>query len=215
MPIYSELRAKRGYTKTPHHDFLAVVLRLYNGLLNNRYFPRPIVDLALFKAKIDEYAAAITATMSGAKLAFAERDSLRHEVMGMFLLLAAYVEHESHNDPSIFETSGLEAQPNKQVAHKPLDRPLNPKVTHGRSSGEILVWMPTSLRKITSCDLRYVPLNDEDAPTGEWTETIVASFLRPTTIKNLKPGTRYAFQIRSLGRLGKTDWSDSALIICV
>jgi hypothetical protein len=215
MPVYRELRAKRGYTKIPHHDFLVVLRRLYNGLLNNRYFLRPIVDLAVFKAKIDEYAAAITATMGGAKLAFAERDSLRHEAMGMYLLLAAYVEHESHNDPNIFETSGLEAQPNKQVAHKPLDRPLNPKVAHGYYSGEILVWMPTSLRKISSCDLRYVPCDDQGAPTGEWTEMMVGSFLRPTTVKNLKPGTRYAFQIRSLGRLGQTDWSDSALIICV
>jgi len=30
------------------------------------------------------------------------------------------------------------------------------------------------------------------------------------TVRNLKPGTIYAFQARALGKLGYTDWSDSA-----
>jgi len=203
-----------GYSKTPHHEFLVILRAFYKNLLNNPHFPKPLVDLALFNIKIEEYAAAITATMTGAKQAFLERDSLREELNRMYKLLAAYVEDQSHNDPKVFATSGLEALPNKHVPAQPLDRPHIPRVGHGDRSGELKVWMPKSYRKIGSCDLRHVAVDDQDAPIGAWTETPVASFQAPVTIKSLKPGTRYAFQIRAFGKLGKTDWSDSAIKMC-
>ena len=56
----------------------------------------------LFKVKVDQYSAAITETMGGAKIAFARRDSLREDLMNMLLNLAGYVQHESNNDPAIF-----------------------------------------------------------------------------------------------------------------
>src|SRR5713226_9844565 len=145
-----------------HHDFWEVLLRLYQGLLNNPYFPKPPEDLAMFKAKIDEYLAAITETMGRAKIAFLQRDSLREELMKMLFQLAAYVELESHGDPNIFATSGLEAMPNTRVPHKPLDRPRISKVAHGFNSGELRVWMPTSHRKILHCELRHVAVDAED-----------------------------------------------------
>ena len=33
--------------------------------------------------------------------------------------------------------------------------------------------------------------------------------IRAITVTGLTPGTTYAFQMRALGRLGYTDWSDS------
>ena len=54
MPVYKDLRVKTGYTKKPHHEFCNFLLALYRNLLNNPHFPKPTVDLALFKAKIDE-----------------------------------------------------------------------------------------------------------------------------------------------------------------
>src|SRR5262249_52293853 len=113
-----------------------------------------------------------------------------------------------------FATSGLEALPNSRVPAQPLDRPKNPKVGHGDRSGELKVWMPVSNRKIAACDLRLVAVDDQDNPIGDWTEIPVGRFQRPVTVANLKPGTRYAFQIRAVGRLGKTDWSDSAIKMC-
>jgi hypothetical protein len=214
MPISKEIRVRRGYSKMSHHDFWVFLLGVYRGLLNNPHFPKPLVDLGLFKAKIDEYSAAITATMGGARIAFAQRDSLREGLMKMFLLLAGYVEHESNNDRAIFDTSGLEALPSAHVPHQPLEKPRIPKIDHGFIHGELLVWMPPSHRKIVKYDLRYVPVDAEGVPTGEWTETVVTSSQGPFSIKNLKPGTLYAFQVRALGKLGETDWSDSATKMC-
>src|SRR5438093_7567767 len=107
------------------------ICRLYEGLLKNPHFPKPPVDLGLFKTKIDKYSAAITATMGGAKIAFSQRDSLREDLTKMLLELAGYVEAESYNDPAIFATSGLEALPSAHIPHQPLDRPRIPKFDHG------------------------------------------------------------------------------------
>src|SRR5438445_10847017 len=117
MPISREVRVRRGYTKLSHHDFWLLLCRLYEGLLNNPHFPKPPVDLALFKLKFDQYSAAITETMGGAKIAFARRDSLREDLMNMLLNLAGYVQHESNNDAAIFATSGLEALPYTLLPH--------------------------------------------------------------------------------------------------
>ena len=214
MPISREVRVRRGYTKLSHQDFWLLLCRLYEGLRNNPHFPKPPVDLALFKVKVDEYWAAITETMGRAKIAFARRDSLREELMKMLLHLVGYVQHQSNNDPAIFATSGLEALPNAHVPHRPLERPRIPKIDHGAVSGELLVWMPPSLRKIIKYDLRHAPVDAEGVPSGEWTETVITSSQRPVSIKNLKPGTVYAFQVRALGKLGQTDWSDSVTKMC-
>ena len=37
---------------------------------------------------------------------------------------------------------------------------------------------------------------------------------KTTTISNLTPGTTYQFQVRGLGKLGYSDWSDPVNFIC-
>jgi hypothetical protein len=190
------------------------MLRLYESLLNNPYFPKPFIDLHVFKSKIDEYSDAITAAMGGAKIAFAQRDSLRGELTGMFLQLVSYVEGASNNDPAVFASSGLESIPN---AHRPpemLDTPRIRKIEHGEHSGELLVTMPPSHRKIMKYDLRYVPVDASGVPTADWTELPFPSAQRPASIQGLNPGTVYAFQIRVYGALGYTEWSNSVTKMC-
>jgi Fibronectin type III domain len=89
-----------------------------------------------------------------------------------------------------------------------------PKVDHGAISGELRVWMPPSRRKVLHYRLRHAPLDAEGIPIREWAETTVTSSQGPVCIKNLKPGTAYAFQVRALGKLGFTDWSDTVTKMC-
>ena len=46
-----------------------------------------------------------------------------------------------------------------------------------------------------------------------WT-VIPAAGTKVLTIDNLTAGATYAFQVRALGRLGYSDWSDSMTFIC-
>src|SRR2546423_6179833 len=153
--------------------------------------------------------------MGGAKIAFLRRDSLRHELEGMLMLLSTYVEHVSNNDPAIFTTAGIEAVKNTYATSQPLEKPTIPKIDRGPYSGQVKVWMPRSHRKIIRWDVRHAEIDADGNPTGEWIEEPpITGSLRPTTFSGLKPGTRYAFQVRLLGNLGLSDWSDSVTLIC-
>jgi hypothetical protein len=214
MPVYKDLKVKRGYSKTSHQDFWKFLLNVYQSMRKSLHFPKPPVDLAVFKQKIDKYWALCSATTGGAKVAFAQRDSLRYELNKMFLLLASYVEFQADGDSAVLDESGMEVQPSRRATPQPLERPRIPKAAHGDRSGEMKVWMPVSLRKIKACELRYTVVNDQDVPAGDWTEKPVGDFRGPVTITKLKPGKRYAFQVRAIGAAGKTDWSESLIKMC-
>src|SRR5579871_5471354 len=94
--------------------FWELLIRVYEGMLHNIYFPKPLVDLAQLKAKMDQYSAAMAATMGGAKIAFAQRDSLREDLEKMLLMLGAYVEDACDNDENIARTSGFDLQPSSR-----------------------------------------------------------------------------------------------------
>lgn len=64
-----------------------------------------------------------------------------------------------------------------------------------------------SVPNAISYELRYA-VDTNGAPT-EWTLVLVTSAKSAVSIKPLTPGTIYAFQVRGLGKLGYTDWSDS------
>ena len=189
---------------------------VYRSLLNNAHFLKPFLDLTLFKTKIDEYAAAIAATMTRSSLAYAQRDALREDLMKMLLQLIGYVEHKCDNDPAILATSGLEALPSAHTPPQPLEKPGIRKVGHGAVSAKFgFLWLPPSLRKIVRYDIRYAPIDAEGLPTTEWNVKVAASSTEiPVSIQNLKPGTLYAFQLRTFGKIGESDWSDPVTKIC-
>jgi hypothetical protein len=214
MPIFNEIRARRGYSRMSHHEFLLRLRSAYKELFNNPNFPLLPLDLAQFKKKIDEYDAAIRATMTRANLAYVQRNSLRADLEKMMHLLSAYVDHESKNDPAIFATSGLEALPMAHAPQTQLETPRIPKIAHGANSGVLQVWMPPTYRKIQHFKLQYVAVDDNRVPIEESTEIAVTSFKGPVTISNLKPGTLYAFQLRAFGKSGLTDWSDPVYKMC-
>lgn len=214
MPIFNEIRARRGYSRMPHHDFLLRLKSAYKELFNNPYFPLLPIDLAQFKKKIDEYDAAIKETMTRAKLAYTQRDSLRADLEKIMQLLSAYVDKESKNDPAIFATSGLEALPMKHIPPAPPETPRIAKIAHGVNSGVLLVWMPPTYRKVAHFKLQYVAVDDNRVPIEEWTEIPVAGFKGPVTISSLKPGTLYAFRLCAFGKAGLTDWSNPVFKMC-
>jgi hypothetical protein len=48
---------------------------------------------------------------------------------------------------------------------------------------------------------------------GPWTTETMTTVKKGMLIGNLTPGTVYAFQVRALGPLGSTDWSDSVTMM--
>ena len=184
------------------------------SLLNNAHFPKPFLDLNLFKTKIDEYAAAIAATMTRSSLAYAQRDALREDLMKMLLQFIGYVEHTCDNDPAILATSGLEALPGAHTPPQPLEKPGIRKVGHGASLRRIAGLVAAISAQDSPLRHKVCPIDAEGVPTTEWNVKVAASSTHPVSIQNLKPGTLYAFQLRTFGKIGESDWSDPVTKIC-
>ena len=69
-----------------------------------------------------------------------------------------------------------------------------------------------TIEKAIGYDVRYALLGTGATP-GTWTSrTLIGP--KKTTFSNLTPGATYAFQVRALGRLGYTNWSDPIMFIC-
>jgi hypothetical protein len=67
--------------------------------------------------------------------------------------------------------------------------------------------------KAISYGLQYaVEVTPGTLPTS-WTSLALPGS-KKVTISNLTPGANYAFQVRALGRLGYTNWSDPMMFIC-
>jgi hypothetical protein len=80
------------------------------------------------------------------------------------------------------------------------------------NSGTLLVSV-TAVANARSYDVRYTAL--VNGIPADWTIVSTTVTRTPVSIDKLTPGTIYAFGVRALGRLGQTDWSDSATRMCI
>ena len=70
-----------------------------------------------------------------------------------------------------------------------------------------------ALPKAVNYDLHYGVVTTPGTLPTSWTSLTLPGS-KMVTIWNLTPGATYAFQVRALGRLGYTDWSDPIMFIC-
>ena len=70
-----------------------------------------------------------------------------------------------------------------------------------------------AVAKARSYELRFAVAGSGGTP-GAWTTELVTKVKPPVTVNGLTPGTIYAFQVRALGKLGYTNWSDSVTFMC-
>ena len=77
----------------------------------------------------------------------------------------------------------------------------------GVISGEIVVQVEAILRAL-HYEIRYGVQVNGAAPSS-WTSKVVTKVKPPVGFQGLTPGTVYAFQVRALGTVGYTAWTDS------
>jgi hypothetical protein len=88
------------------------------------------------------------------------------------------------------------------------------RLDHGSNSGDMVDRLK-AVPDAASYQIRYVPVSDNGSTTSEWTVRPAVGVRQPITLSGLKPATKYAFQVRSLGKSGYSDWSDSVTLICI
>ena len=205
------IKAVLGFRLTPDADILFRARAVLTGLTGNPAYPNPAVDLAaVFNPAIDAFAVKITESLDGGKKAITEKDKERETVIEMLTELGHYVEAKSNGKPATFTSSGFEAKSKNRVAPQPLTQPVISNIDHG-NTGEITVRI-TAVPNVRVYELRKAAIDNVGAP-GPWTSVMLTN--SKTLVNGLTPGTTYAFQVRALGTLGYTDWSDSATLMCI
>jgi len=193
---------------------IAVAQAVLTGLTGNPAYLNPSVDLAVLKAAIDGYTAALAAALDGGKTARLERDAKRVALIRVLQNLASYVEHNCKDHMSTFTSSGFTAR----VASSRAQQPISPAsilwLDSGANSGQMQVAVKPMPRQARTFELRYATL-DEGGALGPWTTVTLLKAKPAAVVTGLTPGTNYAFQVRALGALGYTDWSNSMTRFCV
>ena len=218
-----------NFGKLTDSDLLKRLDAIRDGMTGNTNFPAPPVDMNTFKAGIDSYNTLTTNALDGGKKAVSAKKKQREAVIKMATQLGHYVWAQSNNDLAIFNTSGFEVAQNTKTPLQPLPQAGIKYVDRGATTGQLVV-KPKTLKGAVSYEVRYAivpaasttpaaagagtaPSTGPSLVPGPWT-SIMLPGPKTATISNLTPGTTYQFQVRGLGKLGYSDWSDPVNFIC-
>ena len=215
MPVYKDLRAKVGFTRMSHADFLGFLWRIYvNNVHNAHFLPAPI-SFPDFLVRIQNYQDAfIEEARTGSRIARSERNKARIDAAKLATQLGHHVSHVANGDRAIFTTSGFEEIATSRKKRQQPEKPRILKIAHGPNSGTIYIWLSPSNRQIDAYHLRYAPVDSPDG-VDSWPVVPIVSSKFPFLVSGLTPAVRYAFQAAALGPDGWTDFCDPVTIIVV
>ena len=201
------IKPLEGWNGMSDTDIVVRGTAIQTGLTGNSKFPNPPVDLAALKTDIDTLSALMAEALDGSKKVIAQKNKQREAVIKKLRLLGRYVEVTSDGDMTTLTTSGFQAASTAKAPPAPLPLPVIRSVEPGAVSGEIVVQVQR-VKGAKSYEIRYGAVAN-GAPPSSWTSKAIPGVKPPAGISGLTPGTLYAFQVRALGKLGWTDWTDS------
>ena len=204
------LKVSQNFTRSGDADVLAFGLSVVSKMTDNPHFPTPPVDLAVLHADLEKFSTTIIESLDGSKRVIAERTKLRQSIVKRLRLLGHYVEATCNDDVVAVTSSGYQPAVVTRAGPQPLSTPAIRWIDHG-VLGQLLVRVE-KVAKARSYEIRYAAVTG--GMIGSWATQAATTVRSAAPIDGLTPGTMYTFQVRALGRLGFTDWSDSANCIC-
>jgi hypothetical protein len=207
--VIKKIKAKLGLHGVSDSDVLKAGNTAYSGLFNNPAFPNTPFPLLDFRQALDSFSALIVEAEDGGKKAISAKNKQRAVVIRMYTLLGHYVEAMSNNDLAAFNTSGFTAASTTRTPPQPLTQATFNSIDHGPNSGQAVVRVAPQTGAI-AFDVRYGL--EGNGTLGPWT-TLTLTNSKKVTISGLTPAGTYQFQLRALGKLGYTDWSQSMIFI--
>ena len=207
-PKPKKIRARYGLSKLPDGTITPVLDNSLKGLTEHaKVFPKPPKDLKTYGDAIIAYEEAIPeAKLDGGKNAVALKNKRREVALQMYTENAHYVAANCNQDMQTFLLSGFLPASTVKTPPSPLDQPSIAWVAPGSIPGQLRA-KTRSVKKAGSYELRYAPVPTAGETPASWTQHPFVS-TKPTIINDLTPGINYMFQVRALGLLGHTDWSD-------
>ncbi len=207
------IKALLNFTSKMPENLLSQGYAILKALTGNLNFPNLPVDLTVLKTKLDAFAGAIADAKDGSKKAITLRNQIGEEIVRMLKVVAFHVELNCKDDLNIFLTSGLTPRSTTHTPPQPLDPTAVLSVDQG-ISGEFKVSIkPVSRAK--NYQVRSGQVGAGGATPTNWSIVTVPNAKTAAVINGLTPGATYAIQVRAYGRLGFTEWSDSAVRMAI
>jgi len=206
------IKPLEGYNGMSDDDVVSRGTAVVTGLTGNTHYTTLPVDLVTLKAEVDSFHALKVEAEDGSRKVIAQKNKQREAVIKMLKMLGRYVEVTSDGDMAIFTSSGFVPASTTKVPPSALPLPVIRSVTHGLLSGELVVQVE-AIPKALNYEIRYGAVVNGAAPSS-WTSKVITKVKPPVGIEGLTPGTIYAIQVRALGKLGYTAWSDSTTCMC-
>jgi len=201
------IKAALNLQRALPEQVLSQGLALLKGLTGNSNFTNLPVDLNVFKADLDTYAASFADAKDGGKKAITLRNKQGGVVIRTIKHLATYVELNCKDDVNIFLSSGFQPRSSARTPAQPLDQPTILNIDQG-PTGQLLASIKP-VRKAKSYELRYGAVGAGGAAPAAWSTLMAPSTKTAVPVNGLTPGTTYAMQVRAYGQLGYTEYSDS------
>ena len=185
-------------------------MAVFLALTGSIKYSNPPMPMVMYKSLLDAFHEAILAAMDGGKMARTTRDSFRAQVITALKHLAAYVQANCDGDPSDSGFESYDTQTPRKSAQL-VTTPTFRRIYHGVNSGEIMLLI-NAIPYARGYEVQYAAI--QDGLAGPWTVVDVMSVKSAFMISGLTPTCRYAFQVRAIGAVNRSDWSTSRNIIC-
>jgi len=204
--LVKKLKALKTFAKMSAANLITFLYAIIASMTANPAFLTPPVTITSLKDETDKLVTLAAAAADGGTKAIGEKNKQQSLVIKMLEQIAHYVEANSNDDLVTFQSSGFTPAP---TSRPPVQQPSVPafKNVNQGNTGEMVIQMqPSTPRPLTS-ECHYAPVVAGGGTPAVWT-TVPLTGTR-VTIKGLTPGTAYIFQVRAVGKLGYTDWSDA------
>ena len=190
-------------------QLLATCGGIIKGLTDNPAYPNPPVDLKTLQAAVDDLNAAVAAQAHGGTAATAEKNNKQEALIKILFKLKHYVEDNCENDLAVLLSSGFQAAAATRD-RSPIANPSILSIDRGNSDELMLKVTPIARAKCYEVRSAVVGAGNGQGP---WQQAGIFTSSR-ITVANLVPTTTYAFQVRAIGAVGNTEWSDPVSHMC-
>jgi len=184
---------------------------ILQSMLGNLNFPRPPIKLDDLKEKLDNFSVLLAEAIHRDTRVIAQKNNVREGIINDLRMLATYVETEADDNEDAFTSSGFDKAPTFYAGAKPLGAATIERIEQG-ITGQLLLWIASLGREARSYQVRF---GEDGSDPESWSIRPVTSVQEAISFEGLTPGKVYAFQVRAHGRLGFTNWSDSATRMCI
>jgi len=194
-----------AFRRLPDNSLTAMAVRVHTDLYSKSAYANAPVTAADLQAAITAFSNAKTAQATGGKLATAEKNQRREELIDLLNKLAYFVQLACDNDLPTLLSSGFEAvkrDPSPATITK--TSVLSITQTH---SGVALVTVKAE-RYARSYEVIAAEI-DENGTLGPYGTPVPRSTSRKIPVPGLTPGKMYVFRVRVIGGKGEiSEWSD-------